>query len=105
MSQQYEYTVTFRITPEGEGNLRAAYNVHHLYADGMADRGLDLHYEGSIGTDMDRARLEREIRSLARSTFDTVPRPLTVRLLYEGDGQEPEERTFVVHEFVPDEED
>lgn len=105
MSQQYEYTVTFRITSEGEGNLKAEYKVHHLYADEMADRTLDLHYEGSMGTDMDRDHLERSIRGLARSTFDTVPRPLTVRLVYEMDGQEPEERTFVVREFVPDEED
>lgn len=112
---QQPYTVTFKVTRLEDGRIQGEYKVVHTYKDEMGTQGLDMNYSGTIiwdkgeldinEADFNREKLERGFCNHARRDFESVPRPLTARVVYEIDGVEPAEKRFTINEYIPEDED
>ena len=97
--------ITFRVTRLPDGRVRARNRVRHSYRDELSDSVVEGTYAGEMtGKDKDMAPgpiLEQRLRDHVARDFDLLPRPLTVRVVYEGEGLEPVgpgETSFVVRD-------
>jgi hypothetical protein len=102
--------ITFKVTRLPDGRVRAENRVWHSYRDKLSDSVVEGEYSGVLtGKDKDMApgpRLEQRLRDHVARDFELLPRPLTVRVVYEGEGLEPVgpgEKTFVVTDRIKDE--
>lgn len=107
------YTITFRVTRLADGRIQAAHKVRLGYHDDLGTQVLDVEYSGRlIGTQEELTpgpELEAALGRFVSHEFEKVPRPVTVRVVYEGAGLESAgrgEARFVVERYRPrDDED
>ncbi len=109
--KQGGYTITFRVTRLADGRIQAAHKVRLGYHDDLGTQVLDMEYAGRIIGSREELtpgpKLETALRRFVSREFKMVPRPVTVRVVYEGEGLDPAgpgEASFVVdHYRRPDE--
>jgi hypothetical protein len=109
------YTITFRVTRLADGRIQAAHKVRLGYHDDLGTQVLDVGYSGHLISGDDELtpgpKLEAALRRFVSHEFEMVPRPVTVRVVYEGEGLESAgrgEASFVVAHYrrpAEDEED
>jgi hypothetical protein len=107
------YTITFRVTRLADGRIQAAHKVRLGYHDDLGTQVLDMEYSGRlIGSDEELTpgpKLEAVLRRFVSHEFELVPRPVTVRVVYEGEHLDPagrSEASFVVEHYRrPDDDD
>jgi hypothetical protein len=107
------YTITFRVSRLADGRIQAAHKVRLGYHDDLGTQMLDIEYSGRlIGSEAEYTpgpKLEAELRRFVSHEFEMVPRPVTVRVVYEGEGLDPTgrgETSFVVEHYSrPDDDD
>jgi hypothetical protein len=91
------------------GRVCAENRVCHSYQDELSGLLVEGMYSGRmIGDDRDMAPgpvLEQCLRLAVVHGFELLPRPLTVRVVYDGEGLEPAgpgETSFSVSECLPE---
>ena len=102
------YTITFKVTRLADGRIQAAHKVRLGYHDDLGTQVLDMEYSGRLigsAEELTPGRtLERKLARFVSSEFEMVPRPVTVRVVYEGEGLEPagpSETSFLVERDRP----
>ncbi len=100
------YTITFRVTRLADGRIQAAHKVRLGYHDDLGTQVLDMEYAGRIIGSREELtpgpKLEAALRRFVSQEFEMVPRPVTVRVVYEGEGLAPAgpgEVSFVVNHY------
>lgn len=99
----FPYQITFRVSRLEDGRIAARNKVRHSYHDDLGAQAHDMEYASTIiGTEeeMERGRLERSLYAHVLHGFDSVPRPVSVRVVYEGEGLAPGESSFSVDRFI-----
>jgi hypothetical protein len=87
---QRGYTITFKVTRLADGRIQAAHKVRLGYHDDLGTQVLDTEYSGRIvGSADEFTMLERHLARFVCREFDMIPRPVTVRVVYEGEGLDP----------------
>ena len=97
------YTISFRVTRLADGRIQAAHKVRLGYHDDLGTQVLDMEYSGRIIGSRDELtpgpKLKAALRRFVAQEFEMVPRPVTVRVVYEGEGLAPGEVSFVVDHY------
>ena len=102
------YTITFKVTRLPDGRVQAAHKVRLGYHDDLGTQVLDMEYSGRLIGSAEEftpgRTLEQKLARFVSREFEMVPRPVTVRVVYEGEGLEPAgpgETSFLVERYRP----
>ena len=102
------YTITFQVTRLADGRIQAAHKVRLGYHDDLGTQVLDMEYSGRLIGSAEEftpgRTLEQKLARFVSREFEMVPRPVTVRVVYEGEGLEPAgpgETSFLVERYRP----
>lgn len=95
--------ITFRVTRLPNGKIRAENRIWTSHRDLTGTQVLEGESSGVLtGSEEEMApgpRLEAMLRDHVASGFERVSRPITVRIMYEGDGVPAGETRFIVDEY------
>ncbi len=95
--------ITFRVTRLPNGKIRAENRIWTSHRDLTGTQVLEGESSGVLtGSEEEMApgpRLEAMLRDHVASGFERVSRPITVRIMYEGEGVPAGETSFVVDEY------